>query len=189
MGDMDEEIRESSEGDVQDNIQEAAGTKKMAPGEPAGAGHTKDGGGGGTLPGTDSPEAQEAREEFPRASESETIQVAEDAKAAFGGTGGGEGGGVESDADPDIATGQAPGMGSGEGSGDGNTGGAPTRAEVDNAGSPEEAEDAADLAAEKEAGDDLTTGQKLAGILGSDDNMQVESKIADKLSGGDDKNT
>jgi hypothetical protein len=185
MGDMDEEIRESSEGDVQDNIQEAAGTKKLAPGEPAGAGHTKGGGGGGTLPGTDSPQAEEAREEFPRASESETIQAAEDAKAAFGGAGGGGGGGVESDADPAIATGQKPGMGSEtdqEASAD-----APSRAEVDDAGSVEEAEVAEEKVEESREG--ITTGQMAAGILGSDEGMQWESKIADKMSGGDDKNT
>lgn len=175
MGDMDEEIRESSEGDVQDNVQEAAGTKKFAPGEPAGEGHTKGGGGGGTLPGTDSPQAEEAREEFPRASESETIQAAEEAKAAFGGTGGGGGGGVESDADPDIATGQAPGMGSGESSGGGGTG--------------DDAPSADDVADQAEAGDEATTGQKLAGVLGSDENMKWESKVADTMSGGDDDNT
>jgi hypothetical protein len=175
MGDMDEEIRESSEGDVQDNVQEAEGTFQFAPEEPAGEGSTKGGGGGDPLPGTDSPQAEEARQEFPRASEGETIQAAEEAKAAFGGTGGGGGGGVESDADPAIATGQEPGMGSGEQAGGGDTGG--------------DAPSAQDVADQAEAGDELTTGQKLAGVLGSDENMKWESKIADTMSGGDDDNT
>ncbi|HEX2179867.1 MAG TPA: hypothetical protein VHL54_10195 [Actinomycetota bacterium] len=171
---MDKEIREASGGDLQDNIEATEGTYQFAPPEPTSGGSTGGGGGGGaeSLPGTDSPQAQEARQEFPRASESETIQAAEEAKASFGGTGGMGGGGVESDADPAIATGQKPGMGSGEQSGGG--GG--------------EAPSAQDVSDQAEAGDELTTGQKFAGILGSDENMKWESKIAEKLSGGDDSN-
>ena len=112
---MDQEIREASAGDLQDNIEATEGTYQFAPPEPTSGGSTGGGGGGGaeSLPGSDSPQAEEARQEFPRASESETIAAAEEAKASFGGTGGMGGGGVESDADPAIATGQAPGMGSG----------------------------------------------------------------------------
>lgn len=175
---MDNEIREASGGDLQDNIEATEGTYQFAPPEPTSGGSTGGGGGGGggadSLPGTDSPQAQEARQEFPRASESETIQAAEEAKASFGGTGGMGGGGVESDADPAIATGQKAGMGSGEQSGGGDSGG--------------EAPSAQDVSDQAEEGDALTTGQKLAGILGSDDNMKWESKIAEKMSGGDDSN-
>jgi hypothetical protein len=67
-----------------------------------------------------------------------------------------------------------------EGSGD-----APTKAEVDNAGS----EEAAEEAAEEAEGEDMTTGQKFASILASDDNMKWESKIAETMAGGDDENT
>lgn len=171
---MDKEIREASGGDLQDNIEATEGTYQFAPPEPTSGGSTGGGGGGAqSLPGTDSPQAQEARQEFPRASESETIQAAEEAKASFGGTGGMGGGGVESDADPAIATGQKPGMGSGEQSGGGGGGEAPS---------------AQDVSDQAEGGDQLTTGQKLAGILGSDENMKWESKIAEKMSGGDDSN-
>lgn len=180
---MDQEIRDNAGDRMQDNIENVEGTKKWGELE-----NNPDGeGGGGDVPGTDSPEAQQAREEFPRASEAEVIESAEAAKASFGGTGGLGGGGVESDADPEIATGQKPGMGSDTGQED--SGDVPTRAEVDNAGSVEEAE-AADEELE-DAGEDkgMTTGQKFASILGGDDNMKLESKIAGALSGGDDENT
>lgn len=183
-GDMDQEIRDNAGDRMQDNIENVEGTKKWGNLEnnPDGEG----GGGAASIPGSDSPEAQQAREEFPRASEEEVIETAEAAKASFGGTGGLGGGGVESEADPEIATGQKPGMGSDTGreaSGD-----VPTRAEVDNAGSPEEAE-AADEELE-EGGEDkgMTTGQKFASILGSDPNMKLESKIAGSMAGGDDEN-
>lgn len=169
--DMDQEIRENAGDRMQDNIENIEGTKKWGNLENNPDGEGSGSTGGGSLPGTDSPQAEQARQEFPRASESETIQAAEEAKASFGGTGGMGGGGVESDADPAVATGQKPGMGS-EQSGGGDSG--------------QEAPSAQDVSDQAEAGDDLTTGQKLAGILGSDDNMKWESKIAEKLSGGDD---
>jgi hypothetical protein len=179
--DMDQEIRDNAGDRMQDNIENVEGTKKWGNLEnnPDGEG----GGGAANIPGTDSPEAQQAREEFPRASEEEVIETAEAAKASFGGTGGLGGGGVESEADPAIATGQKPGMGSDTGqeaSGD-----APSKAEVDNA--PEVGEDVEGEA--EEGGEGMTTGQKFASILGSDDNMKWESKIAEKMAGGDDENT
>lgn len=185
--DMDQEIRDNAGDRMQANIENVEGTKKW--GELENNPDGESGGGAADVPGTDSPQAQQAREEFPRASEEEVIETAEAAKASFGGTGGLGGGGVESDADPAIATGQKPGMGSDTGqeaSGD-----VPTRAEVDNAGSDEEAEAAADAAEgeAEESGEGMTTGQKFASILGSDDNMKWESKIAEKLAGGDDENT
>lgn len=181
--DMDQEIREASGGDLKDNIETVEGTKQFAPAHPT-DGSVDESKGSNEIPGTDSPEAQQAREEFPRASEEEVIETAEAAKASFGGTGGMGGGGVESEADPAIATGQKPGMGSEsqEASGD-----APTREEVDNA------PDISDISDENDEGEGegkgMTTGQKFASILGSDPNMKMESKIAEKLSGGDDKNT
>lgn len=180
--DMDQEIRDNAGDRMQDNIENVEGTKKWGNLEnnPDGEG----GGGAAEIPGSDSPQAQQAREEFPRASEEEVIETAEAAKASFGGTGGLGGGGVESEADPAIATGQKPGMGSETGqeaSGD-----APTRDEVDNAPDISDQNDEGESEGE---GKGMTTGQKFAGILGSDPNMKMESKIAEKLSGGDDKNT
>jgi hypothetical protein len=183
-GDMDQEIRDNAGDRMQDNIENVEGTKKWGELENNPDG---EGGGGGELPGVDSPQAQQAREEFPRATEEEVIETAEAAKASFGGTGGLGGGGVESEADPAIATGQKPGMGSDTGqeaSGD-----APSKAEVDNAGSEEAAEEADEKAADDAEGEGMTTGQKFASILGSDDNMKWESKIAEKMAGGDDENT
>jgi hypothetical protein len=183
-GDMDQEIRDNAGDRMQDNIENVEGTKKWGDLEnnPDGEG----GGGADSIPGTDSPEAKQAAEEFPRASEEEVIETAEAAKASFGGTGGLGGGGVESEADPTIATGQKPGMGSDTGqeaSGD-----APSREEVDNA--PEVGDgDAGDAGDSEEAGDGMTTGQKFASILGSDENMKWESKIAETMAGGDDENT
>ncbi len=185
--DMDQEIREASEGgDLHDNIETVEGTKQFAPPNPT-DGSVDQSAGSNDIPGSDSPEAQQAREEFPRATEEEVMESAEAAKASFGGTGGLGGGGVESDADPAIATGQKPGMGSDTG-GQEASGDAPSRAEVDNAGSEEAAEEAAEDAGD-EGGDGMTTGQKFASILGSDSNMKWESKIAEKMAGGDDENT
>ena len=177
--DMDQEIREASGGDLHDNIETVEGTKQFAPAQPT-DGSVDKSQGSNDIPGSDSPEARQAREEFPRASKEEVIETAERAKAAFGGTGGGGGGGVESDADPAIATGQKPGMGSG--SGQEASGDAPSRDEVDNAPDISDENDEAE-------GDGMTTGQKFAGVLASDPNMKWESKIAEKMSGGDDENT
>lgn len=178
--DMDQEIRDNAGDRMQDNIENVEGTKKWGELENNPDG---EGGGGGEIPGTDSPQAQQAREDFPRASEEEVIEAAEAAKASFGGTGG-LGGGVESEADPAIATGQKPGMGSDTGqeaSGD-----APSKAEVDNAGDSDAVEEFKEAAEDDES---MTTGQKFASILASDDNMKWESKIAESMSGGDDENT
>ena len=190
--DMDQEIRDASGGDLQDNIETVEGTKVWAPPHPTDGSNegSSSSSSAGDIPGTDSPEAQQAREEFPRASEEEVIETAERAKAAFGGTGGGGGGGVESEADPAIATGQKPGMGSETGDGGGGGGGgqeasadaAPSREEVDNAPNLQEQVD------QTPEGEEMTTGQKFASILGSDPNMKAESKIAAKLAGGDDEN-
>lgn len=180
--DMDQEIREASGGDLQDNIETVEGTKVWAPPHPT-DGSVDKSKGSNEIPGSDSPEAQQAREEFPRASEEEVFAAAEAAKASFGGTGGLGGGGPESEADPAIATGQKPGMGSDTGGQEG-SGDAPTRAEVDNAGDASEADAGAD-----EGGEGMTTGQKFASILGSDPNMKWESKIAESMAGGDDENT
>lgn len=178
--DMDQEIRENAGDRMQDNIENVEGTKKWGELE-----NNPDGeGGGGELPGTDSPQAQQAAEDFPRASEEEVIETAEAAKASFGGTGGMGGGGVESEADPAIATGEKPGMGSDsrqEASGD-----APSKAEVDNAGDSDAVEEFKEAAEDDE---DMTTGQKFASILASDDNMKWESKIAETMAGGDEENT
>lgn len=154
--DMEQEIRQNAGDRMQDNIENVQGTKKWGNLE-----NNPDGGGGADLPGSDSPEAQQAREEFPRASEAEVFEAAERAKAQFAGTY--EGGAGESDA--------------GEQS---NAGGQPE------AGSNPSAET---VAGEAEEGEGLTTGQKFAGILSSDPNMKWESKLAEKLSGGDDQNT
>ncbi|CAN5879322.1 hypothetical protein BH23ACT12_BH23ACT12_09720 [soil metagenome] len=176
--DMDQEIRENAGDRMQDNIENIEGTKKWGNLE-----NNPDGeGGGADIPGSDSPEAQQAREEFPRVSEEEVIDSAEAAKASFGGTGGLGGGGAESDADPAIATGQKPGMGS-DTSGQEASGDGPSRAEVDDAEPVEDFKEAV------EDNEGMTTGQKFAGILSSDPNMKMESKIAEKMSGGDDKNT
>lgn len=180
--DMDQEIRDNAGDRMQDNIENVEGTKKWGELENNPDG---EGGGGGELPGTDSPQAQQAREDFPRASEEEVIETAEAAKASFGGTGGMGGGGVESEADPAIATGEKPGMGSDAGqeaSGD-----APSKAEVDNPGDSEGAVE--DFKEAVDDNEDMTTGQKFASILASDDNMKWESKIAESMSGGDDENT
>ncbi len=179
-GDMDQEIRDNAGDRMQDNIENVEGTKKWGELEnnPDGEG----GGGAASIPGTDSPEAKQAAEEFPRASEEEVIETAEAAKASFGGTGGLGGGGVESEADPEIATGQKPGMGS-ETSGQEASGEAPSKAEVDNA------DPVGDFEEKVEENEGMTTGQKFASILGSDDNMKWESKIAGAMAGGDDENT
>lgn len=184
--DMDQEIRDASGGDLQDNIETVEGTKVWAPPHPT-DGSNEGSSSSGDIPGSDSPEAQQAREEFPRASTEEVIETAERAKAAFGGTGGGGGGGVESDADPAIATGQKPGMGSetaggGGGGQEASADAAPSREEVDNAPNLQEQVD------QTPEGEEMTTGQKFASILGSDPNMKAESKIAAKLAGGDDEN-
>lgn len=163
MADMDKEIRESSGGDLQDKIEDVEGTYQFAPPEPEKAEPS------GDLPGTDSAEAEQARQDFPRASEEEVHEAAERAQAKFGGTYGG-GGGVEAEADEAVAAGEKPGYGSGQ------------DAKASEGGTEKGSEDA-------EEGDALTTGQKFASVLGSDPNMQWESKIADKMSGGDDDKT
>ncbi|HEX2150201.1 MAG TPA: hypothetical protein VHI31_08545 [Actinomycetota bacterium] len=188
--DMDQEIRDASGGDLQDNIETVEGTKVFGtphPTDGSNEGSSSASGGSssasGDIPGSDSPQAQQVREEFPRASTEEVIETAERAKAAFGGTGGGGGGGVESDADPAIATGQKPGMGSETSGGqEASADATPSREEVDNAPNLQEQVD------ETPEGEEMTTGQKFASILGSDPNMKAESKIAAKLSGGDDEN-
>jgi hypothetical protein len=182
---MDQEIREASGGDLQDNIEAVPGTKVWAPPHPTDGSNEGSSSATDSLPGVDSPQAQQAREDFPRASEEEVIETAEAAKASFGGTGGLGGGGVESEADPAIATGQKPGMGSD--AGQEASGSAPSKAEVDNPGNSEGAVE--DFKEQAEEGEGMTTGQKFASILASDDNMKWESKIAETMAGGDDENT
>ena len=162
---MEEEIRENAGDRMQDNISNIEGTKKWGDME--------------TNPDGTSAEPEmsgesQPQQEFPRASKEEVFEAAERAKAEFGGTAGG-GGGVESDADTSVAQGAPP-------SGDPSDYQAASQggqtATATEAGSEEEAP-AGD-------GDALTTGQKFAGIMGSDPNLKMESKIAEKLSGGDD---
>ena len=171
--DMEQEIRDKSGGDLQDKIEDVPGTKTWGETHPEKI-NTGGGSSGSASEGGEQPQQEQPQQEFPRASKEEVFEAAERAKAQFGGTAGG-GGGVESDADTSVAQGAPP-------SGDPGdyqeaSGGGQTATDTD-ADSVEEAP-AGD-------GDALTTGQKLAGIMGSDPSMKWESKIADKLSGGDD---
>lgn len=184
MEDMDQEIRDAHGGDLQDNIETAAGTKKWAPTSPeigsAGESSGSESGGG---------------QEFPRASEGEVIEAAERAKAQFGGTYEGGGKGPESEADEAIAQGEKPGpfQESGQGQEASGSGGSDPVAGTEDLSGLSDSEVAGKIAQEvseqepKGDGDDLTTGQKLAGIMASDPNMQAESKIVGAVSGGDDE--
>lgn len=172
--DMEQQIRQNAGDRMQDNIENVQGTKKWGNLE-----NNPDGGGGADLPGSDSPEAQQAREEFPRASESEVFEAAERAKAKFAGTYEG-GGGVESEADGQSAAGGQPATGNDPSA---EAGAASANPDSGNEDPP----DAESVAEQAEEGEGLTTGQKLAGILSSDPNMKWESKLAEKLSGGDDE--
>lgn len=108
---------------------------------------------------------EQDEQQYPRVSEEEVHEVAERAKAKFGGTTR-EGKGAESPADNEIARGEKPGPFEDRSSWSGKE--------------PHSASQSDDEGP-------VTTGQKFASILGSDPNMQWESKIADKLSGsGDD---
>lgn len=159
--DMDQEIRENAGDRMQDNISNLEGTKKWGDLE-----NNPDGTSGDQAEETG---GQAQSQEFPRASESEVHEAAERAKAHFGGTYDG-GGGVESEADEAVAKGDKAGYGS------------------DEAGQQEASSQDTSTEDASESGDELTTGQKFAGILGSDPNMKWESKLADKMSGGDDEN-
>lgn len=171
---MEQEIRENAGNEMQDNIENVEGTKKWGNLETNATGSS----------GTD---AEADQPEFPRASEEEVSEAAERAKAKFGGTYDG-GGGVESEADESIARGEDASAESSGSTGGGETPSA-QNAETQNAEDGGEAPSAQDVEDQAEAGDELTTGQKFAGILASDSNMKWESKIAEKLSGGDDENT
>lgn len=160
MGQMEEEIRENAGDAMNQNISEVPGNRSY-PDPDSNTG----GSSGPGIPGqlTDEEKQQRARE-FPPASESETLEAAERAKASFGGTAGG-GGGVESKADTDVAAG----------------GGAPPAGDAGSLEQPAGNTLAAD--GETDVTEGSTTGQKFAAILGSDPNMKLEAKIADKLSG------
>ncbi len=165
--------------------------------------------------GSPSGESQgEPQQEFPRVPLEEGVEAAERAKAEFGGTYGG-GGGVESEADESVAQGGPP---SGEGdesesapsgpgavaagtsapSGEQQAAAQDTADEVlrekqshsgDDASAGEKLASVFKATDSSEEGDELTTGQKAAGIMSDDEGMKWESKLVDKLSGGDDKNT
>lgn len=176
MADMEEEIRENAGDEMQDNISNLEGTKKWGNLETNASGSSGESG--------ESGESGGSQQEFPRASEEEVFEAAERAKAEFGGTAGG-GGGVESDADQSIAQGAPPSSDPGDyqAAQEGSAASGATPA------SREENPSAEDVADEAEAGDEMTTGQKFASIMSSDPNMKWESKIAEKMSGGDDENT
>ncbi|HEX2053334.1 MAG TPA: hypothetical protein VHJ78_06390 [Actinomycetota bacterium] len=186
--DMDQEIRDASPGDIQDKTQSVEGTYQFAPPEPdvntSGGSSSGEGGGGGG-----------GGQEFPRASEEEVIEAAERAKAQFGGTFEGGGKGPESAADTQIAQGEKPGpfQQTDQDQTASSGGGSDPTAGTEDLSNLSDSEVAGKIADEMKeqgppegGGDDLTTGQKLAGIMSSDPNMQAESKIVGALSGGDD---
>lgn len=161
MSQMEEEIRESAGDAMNENISDVPGNRSYPDPDSSTGGSS----GSQRIPGQLSEEEKQQRaEQFPPASESETLEAAERAKASFGGTAGG-GGGVESKADTGVATG----------------GGAPPAGDAGSLEQP--AGNTLSEGGETDVTEGATTGQKFAAILGSDPNLKAEAKIADKLSG------